>query len=155
MKNLLNLQVQNIILARDRVQVYDYQVHNLISRYAVTMSDAELTQTISSLENIWKIQEGKDVDSSQLGIVMALVHEAKRRNLGIDFSKEKYVYLKENAEPEDYQMARLMGYKIANPVMRNVGMQEFHSFSDGKKKPVNPTPALAARIHLLDEECRP
>ena len=139
----------NLGTGRDRVQVYDYQVHNLISRYAVTMSDAELTQTISSLENIWKIQEGKDVDSSQLGIVMALVQEAKRRNLGIDFSKEKYVYLNENAEPEDYQMARLMGYKIANPVMRNVGMQEFHSFSDGKKKPVNPTPALAARSAWL------
>ena len=141
----------NLGTGRDRVQVYDYQVHNLISRYAVTMSDAELTQTISSLENIWKIQEGKDVDSSQLGIVRALVQEAKRRNLGIDFSKEKYVYLNENAEPEDYQMARLMGYKIANPVMRDVGMQECHSFSNGKKKPLEPAPELAAKIHLIDE----
>ena len=141
----------NLGTGRDRVQLYDYQIKELVSRYAATMSDTELTQTISSMEHVWSKQKGQKTDSAQLGIVEALVNEAKRRKTGINFDKEKYVYLDKNASPEDYQMAELMGYKVANPVMRDVGMQEFHSFSDGKKKPVNPTPALAARIHLLDE----
>ena len=136
---------------RDRVQLYNYQIADLIARYAKTMSDIELTQVISSLEDVWRATKGKKIDQNQLNLVGAFVREARSRSLGIDFNSQKYVWLDKNSTPEDFEMAELMGYKIANPVMKDTGMSSFESFSNGKKKPLTPTPEQEAKIHLLDE----
>ena len=144
----------NLGTGRDRIQLYGYQIADLVGRYAQTLSDKELTQVISSMENIWRIQKDKKTDYDKTLILSAFVKEAKRRKLGIDFHSEKYVYLPENSRPEDSQMAELMGYQLALPVMRDAGMEAFYNVSEGTKKPLTPSPEYAAKIHLLDEGVR-
>ena len=139
---------------RDRGEVYNFQIGDLVARYAKTMSDEELAQAISSMEPVWQKPNTKDTELAMQEILRALVFEANDRNLGIDFDSQKYVYLGENATRDNIDMAVQMGYKVAAPIMKHAGMTEFHRVSNGGKKPIELEPQLAAKVHLLDEGIR-
>lgn len=136
---------------RDRVNLYDYKIKSLLSHYAKTLDDNELVQVISSMEDIWKYNPEQKDKSYNTYILEAFIDEAADRKLGINFNSEKYVSVSRNSSPHDIEMAQLMGYKLANPIMEKVGMSTLHTFDDGKKKPMDVPVVMARRIHLIDE----
>ena len=141
----------NLNTGRDRVKLSQYQIYGLLSRYLQTMSDKELTQTVASLEHLWSIKPDQKVNKQNTIILDAFLTECQKRKIGIDFTSQKYVWLDDKASFEDREMARLMGYKIAQPCMKKVGMQSFNNFSEGAKKPIKLSAEAERRIYLLDE----
>ena len=133
----------------DRAQIPSSDINRILSRYIKSMSDEELTQTISSMENFWKISEDKQSNT----MFMPFIQEAKERGLGIDFKDSRYVYMSKLASPEIIEMAKLMGYKLAVEEMKDVGMPSFASV-DESKMPHKPTEAQSKQIRLLEEGVR-
>ena len=133
----------------DRAQIPSSDINRILSRYIKSMSDEELTQTISSMENFWKISEDKQSNT----MFMPFIQEAKERGLGIDFKESRYVYMSKLASPEIIEMAKLMGYKLAVEEMKDVGMPSFASV-DESKMPHKPTEAQSKQIRLLEEGVR-
>ena len=134
----------------DRAQIPSYDVNRILSRYIKTMTDEELTQTISSMEKCWG--EGGTEKDKQNKMYIPFVTEARRRGLGIDFKDAHYVYL-DKPSPSSYDMAKNMGYKIANKSMKDVGMQSFNA-KDESKLPHQPTEEQSKEIRLLEEGVR-
>ena len=133
----------------DRAQIPSSDINRILSRYIKSMSDEELTQTISSMENFWKISEDKQSNT----MFMPFIQEAKERGLGIDFKDSRYVYMSKLASPETIEMAKLMGYKLAVEEMKDVGMPSLTSV-DESKMPHKPTEAQSKQIRLLEEGVR-
>ena len=134
----------------DRAQIPSYDVNRILSRYIKTMTDEELTQTISSMEKCWG--EGGTEKDKQNKMYIPFVTEARRRGLGIDFKDAHYVYL-DKPSPSSYDMAKNMDYKIANKSMKDVGMQSFNA-KDESKLPHQPTEEQSKEIRLLEEGVR-
>lgn len=134
----------------DRAQIPSYDVNRILSRYIKTMTDEELTQTISSMEKCWG--EGGTEKDKQNKMYVPFVTEARRRGLGIDFKDAHYVYL-DKPSPSSYDMAKNIGYKIANKSMKDVGMQSFNA-KDESKLPHQPTEEQSKEIRLLEEGVR-
>ncbi len=133
----------------DRAQIPSSDINRILSRYIKSMSDEELTQTISSMENLWKISEDKKSNT----MFMPFLQEAKERGLGIDFKDSRYVYMSKLSSPEIIEMAKLMGYKLAVEEMKDVGMPSLASV-DESKMPHKPTEAQSKQIRLLEEGVR-
>lgn len=134
----------------DRAQIPSYDVNRIISRYVKTMTDEELTQTISSMEKFWG-ESGTEKDRLN-DMYVPFVREAHRRGLGIDFKDAHYVYL-DKPSTSSYDMAKNLGYKIANKSMKDVGMQSFYA-KDASKLPHQPTEEQSKEIRLLEEGVR-
>lgn len=134
----------------DRAQIPSYDVNRILSRYIKTMTDEELTQTISSMEKFWG-ESGTEKDRLN-DMYVPFVREAHRRGLGIDFKDAHYVYL-DKPSTSSYDMAKNMGYKIANKSMKDVGMQSFNA-KDESKLPHQPTEEQSKEIRLLEEGVR-
>lgn len=134
----------------DRAQIPSYDVNRILSRYIKTMTDEELTQTISSMEKFWG-ESGTEKDRLN-DMYVPFVREAHRRGLGIDFKDAHYVYL-DKPSPSSYDMAKNLGYKIANKSMKDVGMQSFNA-KDESKLPHQPTEEQSKEIRLLEEGVR-
>lgn len=134
----------------DRAQIPSYDVNRILLRYVKTMTDEELTQTISSMEKCWG--EGGTEKDKQNKMYIPFVIEARSRGLGIDFKDAHYVYL-DNPTPSSVDMAKNMGYKIADTRMKDVGMQSFYA-KDSSKMPHQPTEEQSKEIRLLEEGVR-
>ena len=134
----------------DRAQIPSYDVNRILSRYIKTMTDEELTQTISSMEKFWG--EGGTEKDNLNDMYVPFVREAHRRGLGIDFKDAHYVYL-DKPSTSSYDMAKNLGYKIANKSMKDVGMQSFNA-KDESKLPHQPTEEQSKEIRLLEEGVR-
>lgn len=134
----------------DRAQIPSYDVNRILSRYVKTMTDEELTQTISSMEKFWG-ESGTEKDRLN-DMYVPFVREAHRRGLGIDFKDTHYVYL-DKPSTSSYDMAKNLGYKIANNSMKDVGMQSFNA-KDESKLPHQPTEEQSKEIRLLEEGVR-
>ncbi len=134
----------------DRAQIPSYDVNRILSRYIKTMTDEELTQTISSMEKFWG--EGGTEKDRLNGMYVPFIKEAHRRGLGIDFKDAHYVYL-DKPSPSSYDMAKNLGYKIADMNMKEVGMQSFNA-KDESKLPHQPTEEQSKEIRLLEEGVR-
>lgn len=134
----------------DRAQIPSYDVNRILSRYVKTMTDEELTQTISSMEKFWG-ESGTEKDRLN-DMYVPFVREAHRRGLGIDFKDTHYVYL-DKPSTSSYDMAKNLGYKIANKSMKDVGMQSFNA-KDESKLPHQPTEEQSKEIRLLEEGVR-
>ena len=134
----------------DRAQIPSYDVNRILSRYIKTMTDEELTQTISSMEKFWG--EGGTEKDNLNDMYVPFVKEAHRRGLGIDFKDAHYVYL-DKPSTSSYDMAKNLGYKIANKSMKDVGMQSFNA-KDESKLPHQPTEEQSKEIRLLEEGVR-
>lgn len=134
----------------DRAQIPSYDVNRILSRYIKTMTDEELTQTISSMEKFWG-ESGTEKDRLN-DMYVPFVKEAHRRGLGIDFKDAHYVYL-DKPSTSSYDMAKNLGYKIANKSMKDVGMQSFNA-KDESKLPHQPTEEQSKEIRLLEEGVR-
>ena len=134
----------------DRAQIPSYDVNRILSRYIKTMTDEELTQTISSMEKFWG--EGGTEKDKLNDMYVPFVKEANRRGLGIDFKDAHYVYL-DKPSPSSYDMAKNIGYKIADMNMKEVGMQSFNA-KDESKLPHQPTEEQSKEIRLLEEGVR-
>lgn len=134
----------------DRAQIPSYDVNRILSRYIKTMTDEELTQTISSMEKFWG-ESGTEKDRLN-DMYVPFVREAHRRGLGIDFKDAHYVYL-DKPSTSSYDMAKNLGYKIANKSMKDVGMQSFNA-KDESKLPHQPTEEQSKEIRLLEEGVR-
>lgn len=134
----------------DRAQIPSYDVNRILSRYVKTMTDEELTQTISSMEKFWG-ESGTEKDRLN-DMYVPFVREAHRRGLGIDFKDAHYVYL-DKPSTSSYDMAKNLGYKIANKSMKDVGMQSFYA-KDASKLPHQPTEEQSKEIRLLEEGVR-
>lgn len=134
----------------DRAQIPSYDVNRILSRYVKTMTDEELTQTISSMEKFWG-ESGTEKDRLN-DMYVPFVREAHRRGLGIDFKDAHYVYL-DKPSTSSYDMAKNLGYKIANKSMKDVGMQSFNA-KDESKLPHQPTEEQSKEIRLLEEGVR-
>lgn len=134
----------------DRAQIPSYDVNRILSRYVKTMTDEELTQTISSMEKFWG-ESGTEKDRLN-DMYVPFVKEAHRRGLGIDFKDSHYVYL-DKPSISSYDMAKNLGYKIADKSMKDVGMQSFNA-KDESKLPHQPTEEQSKEIRLLEEGVR-
>lgn len=134
----------------DRAQIPSYDVNRILSRYVKTMTDEELTQTISSMEKFWG-ESGTEKDRLN-DMYVPFVREAHKRGLGIDFKDTHYVYL-DKPSTSSYDMAKNLGYKIANKSMKDVGMQSFNA-KDESKLPHQPTEEQSKEIRLLEEGVR-
>ena len=134
----------------DRAQIPSYDVNRILSRYIKTMTDEELTQTISSMEKFWG-ESGTKKDRLN-DMYVPFVKEAHRRGLGIDFKDSHYVYL-DKPSISSYDMAKNLGYKIADKSMKDVGMQSFNA-KDESKLPHQPTEEQSKEIRLLEEGVR-
>lgn len=134
----------------DRAQIPSYDVNRILSRYVKTMTDEELTQTISSMEKVWG-ESGTEKDRLN-DMYVPFVKEAHRRGLGIDFKDSHYVYL-DKPSTSSYDMAKNLGYKIADKSMKDVGMQSFYA-KDESKLPHQPTEEQSKEIRLLEEGVR-
>lgn len=134
----------------DRAQIPSYDVNRILSRYVKTMTDEELTQTISSMEKFWG-ESGTEKDRLN-DMYVPFVKEAHKRGLGIDFKDTHYVYL-DKPSTSSYDMAKNLGYKIANKSMKDVGMQSFNA-KDESKLPHQPTEEQSKEIRLLEEGVR-
>ena len=134
----------------DRAQIPSYDINRILSRYVRTMTDEELTQAISSMEKNWG--EGGTAKDTNNNMYEPFVTEAHRRGLGIDFKDSHYVYLNDPS-PASVDMAKNLGYKIANTQMKNVGMQSFDA-KDTSKMPHQPTEEQSKEIRLLEEGVR-
>lgn len=134
----------------DRAQIPSYDVNRILSRYVKTMTDEELTQTISSMEKFWG-ESGTEKDRLN-DMYVPFVREAHRRGLGIDFKDAHYVYL-DKPSTSSYDMAKNLGYKIADKSMKDVGMQSFNA-KDESKLPHQPTEEQSKEIRLLEEGVR-
>lgn len=134
----------------DRAQIPSYDVNRILSRYVKTMTDEELTQTISSMEKFWG-ESGTEKDRLNY-MYVPFVREAHRRGLGIDFKDAHYVYL-DKPSTSSYDMAKNLGYKIADKSMKDVGMQSFNA-KDESKLPHQPTEEQSKEIRLLEEGVR-
>lgn len=134
----------------DRAQIPSYDVNRILSRYIKTMTDEELTQTISSMEKFWG-ECGTEKDRLN-DMYVPFVKEAHRRGLGIDFKDSHYVYL-DKPSISSYDMAKNLGYKIADKSMKDVGMQSFNA-KDESKLPHQPTEEQSKEIRLLEEGVR-
>lgn len=134
----------------DRAQIPSYDVNRILSRYIKTMTDEELTQTITSMEKFWG-ESGTEKDRLN-DMYVPFVREAHRRGLGIDFKDAHYVYL-DKPSTSSYDMAKNLGYKIANKSMKDVGMQSFNA-KDESKLPHQPTEEQSKEIRLLEEGVR-
>ncbi len=134
----------------DRAQIPSYDVNRILSRYVKTMTDEELTQTISSMEKFWG-ESGTEKDRLN-DMYVPFVREAHRRGLGIDFKDTHYVYL-DKPSTSSYDMAKNLGYKIADKSMKDVGMQSFNA-KDESKLPHQPTEEQSKEIRLLEEGVR-
>ena len=134
----------------DRAQIPSYDVNRILSRYVKTMTDEELTQTISSMEKFWG-ESGTEKDRLN-DMYVPFVREAHKRGLGIDFKDTHYVYL-DKPSTSSYDMAKNLGYKIANKGMKDVGMQSFYA-KDASKLPHQPTEEQSKEIRLLEEGVR-
>ena len=134
----------------DRAQIPSYDVNRILSRYIKTMTDEELTQTISSMEKFWG-ESGTEKDRLN-DMYVPFVKEAHRRGLGIDFKDSHYVYL-DKPSISSYDMAKNLGYKIADKSMKDVGMQSFYA-KDESKLPHQPTEEQSKEIRLLEEGVR-
>lgn len=134
----------------DRAQIPSYDVNRILSRYIKTMTDEELTQTISSMEKSWG-ESGTEKDRLN-DMYVPFVKEAHRRGLGIDFKDSHYVYL-DKPSISSYDMAKNLGYKIADKSMKDVGMQSFNA-KDESKLPHQPTEEQSKEIRLLEEGVR-
>lgn len=134
----------------DRAQIPSYDVNRILSRYVKTMTDEELTQTISSMEKFWG-ESGTEKDRLN-DMYVPFVKEAHRRGLGIDFKDSHYVYL-DKPSTSSYDMAKNLGYKIADKSMKDVGMQSFNA-KDESKLPHQPTEEQSKEIRLLEEGVR-
>lgn len=134
----------------DRAQIPSYDVNRILSRYVKTMADEELTQTISSMEKVWG-ESGTEKDRLN-DMYVPFVKEAHRRGLGIDFKDSHYVYL-DKPSTSSYDMAKNLGYKIADKIMKDVGMQSFYA-KDESKLPHQPTEEQSKEIRLLEEGVR-
>lgn len=134
----------------DRAQIPSYDVNRILSRYVKTMTDEELTQTISSMEKFWG-ESGTEKDRLN-DMYVPFVREAHRRGLGIDFKDSHYVYL-DKPSTSSYDMAKNLGYKIADKSMKDVGMQSFNA-KDESKLPHQPTEEQSKEIRLLEEGVR-
>lgn len=134
----------------DRAQIPSYDVNRILSRYIKTMTDEELTQTISSMEKFWG-ESGTEKDRLN-DMYVPFVREAHRRGLGIDFKDAHYVYL-DKPSTSSYDMAKNLGYKIADKSMKDVGMQSFNA-KDESKLPHQPTEEQSKEIRLLEEGVR-
>ena len=80
------------------------------------------------------------------------VFEARSRGLGIDFKDSHYIYL-DKPIPSSVDMAKNLGYKIADTRMKDVGMQSFYA-KDASKLPHQPTEEQSKEIRLLEEGVR-
>ena len=134
----------------DRAQIPSYDVNRILSRYVKTMTDEELTQTISSMEKFWG-ESGTEKDRLN-DMYVPFVREAHRRGLGIEFKDAHYVYL-DKPSTSSYDMAKNLGYKIADKSMKDVGMQSFNA-KDESKLPHQPTEEQSKEIRLLEEGVR-
>lgn len=134
----------------DRAQIPSYDVNRILSRYIKTMTDEELTQTISSMEKFWG-ESGTEKDRLN-DMYVPFVREAHKRGLGIDFKDTHYVYL-DKPSTSSYDMAKNLGYKIADKSMKDVGMQSFNA-KDESKLPHQPTEEQSKEIRLLEEGVR-
>ncbi len=134
----------------DRAQIPSYDVNRILLRYVKTMTDEELTQAISSMEKFWG--EGGTAKDKQNKIYIPFVIEARQRGLGIDFKDAHYVYL-DNPTSSSVDMAKNMGYRIADTKMKDVGMQSFYA-KDASKLPHQPTEEQSKEIRLLEEGVR-
>lgn len=139
---------------RDRSYLCTYDIQKLIKRYAKTMTDEELTQTIVSLKPLWEIKNGDATETGNTFIIEALTQEAVSRSVGIDFSKEKYFAVDDNTSPDDIEMAKLMGYTPARRFMSNTGMGDYNSTGLETKTSITPETHEVQRIKLLDEGMR-
>lgn len=139
---------------RDRSYLSTYDITKLVRRYSKTMTDEELTQTIVSMKSMWEFSKSETEGSNNTCVLEALLYEARSRDLGIDFGKEKYFTVDDKTSPDDIQMAEIMGYRPAKAIMTHAGMDDYNSIGVNIKQSIPPEILETQRIKLLDEGMR-
>lgn len=103
----------------DRIGLDHTDVEELASRYAKSMTDEELIQSLASLEDIWTTTNPRDdimIDRSQKGsleytFVKGLLSEASRRDIKFS-SSPKVVAISDNIPSEQIEYFKENGYRF-------------------------------------------
>ena len=139
---------------RNRVALTSVKIKELVRRYAKTMTNEELINTIASMENIYIIDnQTKDLNSRI--VLEALIEEAYHgRSLKIDFGHNDFLAC--DPSNGDAIAWTLRSNKI--PILAdfsNVGIPDFYRYYKASEDASFPrsqiTPVQSAKIQLLNE----
>lgn len=151
---------------RDRMAVDYNQMFNLSYHYAKSMSDEELIKAIASLEPVLSstnLNNPKLINSNKdqsIAFARGLVSEAYSRNLKIDFSDSKIVWVP-NYKLGDFSLVReevaeylkAQGYKFAYSDCQYLGMKSADEVYKLEHMPrsLKPTESEVQKLRLLRE----
>ena len=139
---------------RDRGQLSNYDITYLTKKYASTMTPDDLSKLISSLEPIWSKDISK-LTEEENAIIRGLILAAGQKHINIDFLSKKYVYMDQRSSAEDFEMARIMGYKpVSLESLTAVGLKDFNLLTEKKKIPMTPDEVQSKKIQILNEGVR-
>jgi len=143
---------------RDRTTMFDQDVFELTKCFAKNMSDEEILDSILSTQDHW-LDFKTDQDKAIKSFTKALIQEAKARNIGIDFSKEKICFQNKYCNEVVYNSVKNAGYKIIpchDCGFDDIGVPEasrvFRFLSDHSV--LEATPKEAKRMKVLEEALR-
>ena len=151
---------------RDRMAIDYDQMYVLSNYYAKSMSNEELVQAIASLEPVLSsknINDPKLINDNKdqtMAFARGLISEANNRNLKIDFTDSKIVWVPSykfgdysllKSEVEEYLTAQ--GYKFAHSECKNIGMKSADEVYKLEHMPhsLKPTDVEIQKLRLLRE----
>ena len=139
---------------RDRGQLSNTDIQQLVSKYARTMPKEELGKLISSLEPVWS-KPSIARSAQENAIVDGLISAAESSSIKLDFLAKKYVFMSSKASAEDRQMAELMGYKVVDMnELQFIGLKNFSKLNEKHKQVKTPNEIESQRIQILNEAVR-
>ena len=143
---LNNGEEYNPNTGRDRIQISNDVLSQLFSRYLKTVNDEDLVKIICTLEPCFNNYTAANFEFSEANnLLYASLHEAEKRELGINFGN----YIASD-DKETIEYAQALGYKTARSTMNRVGMKSI--IEEKKKEPlIEPDETITSKIRLLNE----
>ena len=139
---------------RNRIPLTDFEIQQLVNRYAETISDEDLVRIIGSMKDVYIHKNGKQRGIPER-ILYALCSVAHTRNIKIDFGHDKFIAVDNRTSREDIQFALRMGKTLVVESMESIGVPNLGKYLEEAKKEVYPkaqlTEVQANKIKLIDE----
>lgn len=139
---------------RDRSKMTCDDIYDLIRCYSKDMSDEDIINSILATKKYWlKFEKNKKTPIKSL--LCALLEEAKKRNIGIDFSSEKICCTGNFSSAEINKMLLDMGYGIISDSevpFRNISMPTSLDIKTqmSTHKALKPTKKEAQKLKILE-----
>lgn len=146
----------------DRVGLTENDIKGLTSRYAKTMTNEELIQSIAALEDFWAASDPKapmivkwyETGSVEQTFAQGLLEEFRNRNLAVDFGDKKLVALRPDTPTDQIQYFQERGYKFISSLsgiyLKIPRAGELYS-AEHFVRSIKPTEIEAKKLQLINE----